>query len=154
MSWPSALALVVLTAALMEPVAYAAHRWVMHGFGWRWHRTHHTPHHRGLEGNDLYALCFAALAIFLFWIGRDGSAPYWIGLGMTLYGLFYAVLHDGLVHHRLPIRWVPRRGYLRRLVQAHRLHHAVHRQHGCVSFGFLYAPPVPHLARLLRAGGL
>jgi beta-carotene 3-hydroxylase len=46
---------------------------------------------------------------------------------------------------------VPRRGYLRRLIQAHRLHHAVMSRGGAVSFGFLIAPdPVALHAELKR----
>jgi beta-carotene 3-hydroxylase len=66
----------------------------------------------------------------------------------------YAVVHDGLVHARFPFRLVPRSGYAKRLVQAHRLHHATHGRDGAVSFGFLYAPDVRKLKARLRAGGL
>jgi beta-carotene 3-hydroxylase len=151
MVWEAKLAIVLLTAAAMEPVAYAAHRWVMHGIGWAWHRTHHQPGHTGLEGNDLYALIFAALAVLLFATDLQHTGLYWVGAGMTLYGVLYALLHDVLVHRRLGLRHVPRSRYLRRLVQAHRLHHAVQGKTGCVSFGFLYAPPVAQLAKRLRA---
>jgi beta-carotene 3-hydroxylase len=71
---------------------------------------------------------------------------------MTAYGFLYFVVHDGMVHGRWPFRYVPRSGYLKRLVQAHRLHHAVEGREGCVSFGFLYAPPVRKLRDALRAG--
>ena len=75
----------------------------------------------------------------------------WIGAGMTAYGLLYFVAHDGLVHQRWPFRYVPRSGYLKRLYQAHRMHHAVSGKDGAVSFGFLYAPPVEDLKRRLHA---
>ena len=76
---------------------------------------------------------------------------YWVGVGMTVYGVLYFILHDILVHRRLPMPWEPRRGYLKRLVQAHRLHHATRQQSGAVSFGFLYARPPAVLSRQLRA---
>ena len=41
----------------------------------------------------------------------------WIGLGILFYGIIYTLVHDGLVHQRY-FRWVPRKGYARRLVQA------------------------------------
>ena len=50
----------------------------------------------------------------------------------------------------LPWRWVPRSGYLKRLYQAHRLHHAVHGREGCVSFGFLWAPAPARLKQRLQ----
>ena len=80
-----------------------------------------------------------------------GHGPlYWVGIGMSVYGVLYFFVHDGLVHQRWPFRYVPRNGYLKRLVQAHRLHHAVDGRDGAVSFGFLYAPPVRRLKEQLR----
>jgi beta-carotene 3-hydroxylase len=94
---------------------------------------------------------FAALSILLIYLGSTGVWPLqWIGAGMTLYGLLYFIVHDGLVHQRWPFRYVPRRGYLRRLYMAHRMHHAVRGKEGCVSFGFLYAPPLSKLQATLR----
>ncbi len=44
--------------------------------------------------------------------------------------------------------------YMKRIVQAHRMHHAVAEKHGAVSFGFLWAPPAQVLkAQLGRRGG-
>ena len=60
------------------------------------------------------------------------------------------MVHDGLVHQRWPFRYIPRKGYLKRLYMAHRMHHAVRGREGCVSFGFLYAPPLHKLQAALR----
>ena len=149
------VALVVATVAFMEWVAYAVHRWVMHGgLGWGWHESHHEEHDDTLEKNDLYAVFFAAIAIALFWFGAEFWLPvWWVGMGVSVYGLLYFVVHDGLVHQRWPFRHVPRKGYLQRLYQAHKLHHAVEGRDGCVSFGFLYAPPVRELKAQLREQG-
>jgi beta-carotene 3-hydroxylase len=40
--------------------------------------------------------------------------------------------------------------YLRRIVQAHHLHHAVRTREGALSFGFLHAPDPRALRRELR----
>ena len=143
---------VLLAMSAMELVATLAHKYVMHGFGWGWHRSHHSPRAGRFEKNDLYALVFAAISMGWF-VGGGGpsSILWWIGVGTALYGLVYALLHDGLVHRRLPVGPVPRSAYLKRLVQAHRLHHATRGREGAVSFGFLYAPPVPKLVARLRA---
>lgn len=139
------------TVAVMEVVAWASHKFVMHGWGWGWHRSHHEPRHGQFEKNDLYALVFAALAMTLIALGTAGLWPLqWNGAGMTLYGFLYFLAHDGLVHQRWGLRHVPRQGYLKRLYQAHRLHHAVPGRDGCVSFGFLYAPRVTLLRAQLR----
>jgi beta-carotene 3-hydroxylase len=148
--------LLAASFAAMEVVAWAVHRYVMHGPGWGWHRSHHEPHAgrwRGLEMNDLYAVVFGGAAVALIWgASRDGHAPaYFVGLGISLYGLVYFLAHDVLVHRRIPVKWTPKRGYLKRLVQAHRIHHATQGREGAVSFGFLYAPPVRKLKAQLQA---
>jgi beta-carotene 3-hydroxylase len=144
--------IVLATAAVMEVVAYATHRWVMHGpLGWGWHRSHHEEHEGVLEKNDLYAIVFTVLSGALIAWGMAGVWPMrQIGIGLMVYGLLYFIVHDGLVHQRWPFRWVPKRGYLKRLVQAHKMHHAVDGRDGCVSFGFLYAPPVTDLKAQLK----
>lgn len=144
--------IVFATVGAMEVIATLAHKYVMHGWGWGWHASHHAPRHGWFEVNDLYAVVFAALAIVLIAVGTSGLWPLqWLGAGMTLYGALYFMVHDGLVHQRWPFRYVPRRGYLRRLYLAHRLHHAVRGKAGCISFGFLYAPAPEKLQATLRS---
>lgn len=147
--------IVVAVAALfgMEAFAYAMHRWGMHGPLWFLHESHHRPRTGLFEKNDWFALVFAAPSIALIYLGatdRSHPALLWIGWGMAAYGLVYFAFHDVLVHRRIRHRFVPRTGYLRRVVQAHRIHHAVDTRDGCVSFGFLYAPPVRVLKAELR----
>jgi len=150
------LLIVVATVLVMELTAYSVHRWIMHGpLGWGWHKSHHEEHDHALEKNDLYGVVFAVIATILFTVGWIWSPVlWWIALGMTVYGLIYFVLHDGLVHQRWPFRYIPRRGYFRRLYQAHRLHHAVEGRDHCVSFGFIYAPPVDKLKQDLKNSGV
>lgn len=145
---------VVLTVALMEVFSIVAHKYIMHGFGWGWHRSHHEPRAGRFERNDLYGLVFAGISMLVFAVlGRSWPPGWWIGAGMAGYGLLYVLMHDGLVHRRFPLPASARRGYLKRLVQAHRLHHAVRSREGAVSFGFLYAPPVTRLRHRLRQQG-
>ncbi len=139
------LLIVVATVLAMEGVAWSSHKYVMHGWGWGWHRDHHEPHENFLEKNDLYALVGAAISISFFALGSPlvlGAAAWWpatwIGLGVLAYGVIYSAVHDGLVHQRW-FRWVPKRGYAKRLVQAHKLHHATIGKEGGVSFGFIFA---------------
>lgn len=146
--------IVALTVGLMEVVAYGLHRFVMHGIGWGWHRSHHEPRRGWFELNDLFALVFAGISIGFFILSHWWPTAFWIGIGTVIYGLLYTLLHDGLVHQRFGFVHSPRSGYLKRLVQAHRLHHAVHERSGAVSFGFLYAPPVASLRNRLRSRGL
>ena len=150
-AWQAVLT-VLATVVATEGAAGLVHRHVMHGWGWGWHRSHHLPRTGRFEKNDLYALVFAAAAFALIvWGSARRSAPYWIGVGMTIYGLLYFILHDWMTHQRWPWRRPPRSGYLKRLVQAHRLHHATPQRRGAVSFGFLYARPVRELKAQLAA---
>src|SRR5690349_14478704 len=157
MSPAVALLIVLATVAAMEGVAWASHKYVMHGFAWAWHRDHHEPHDRTMEKSDRFALVGAAISIGFFALGstlvlgeRAWAPGTWIGLGVLLYGVIYTLVHDGLVHQRW-FRWVPKRGYAKRLVQAHKLHHASLGQHGGVSFGFVLARRPEALKRELAA---
>ncbi len=154
MNWYEKLLLVVAMVLFMEVFAWATHKYVMHGWGWGWHRSHHEPRAGAFERNDLYAVSFAAIVSALFALGTLWEPLWWIALGITAYGAIYAFVHDMLVHQRFGMRWVPRRGYFKRLHQAHRLHHAVRGKEGGVSFGFLFAPDPARLKRRLteRAG--
>lgn len=149
-AWLIPAATVLATVAVMELAAMAVHRYVMHGWGWTWHRSHHEPGSGALERNDLYALIFVGISVALFLIGSTWPVVWWVGVGTVVYGLLYAFVHDGIVHRRFPVGLVPRRGYLKRLVQAHRLHHSVRERNGAVSFGFLYAARVPQLVKQLK----
>lgn len=146
------LAVVIATVLAMEAAAWATHRYLMHGrFGWGWHRSHHEDSDGVFEKNDLYAVVFTVLSGALITFGIAGVWPLrQVGIGLMVYGILYFIVHDGMVHQRWPFRYVPKRGYLKRLVQAHRMHHAVEGRDGCVSFGFLYAPPVGELKARLR----
>lgn len=136
----------------MEGVAWAVHRFLMHGPLWRLHASHHAPGRRRLEANDLFGVAFAALACSVFWWSAppDRHAIWWAAAGVTVYGCLYLVVHDGLVHRRFPLPLSAGRGYLRRLVQAHHLHHRARERTGAVSFGFLMPRDIAALKRRLR----
>lgn len=154
MHWLTGLFLFLATIAAMEGVAYAAHRWVMHGPGWFLHASHHRARTGMWEANDLYAVIFAIPSIALLYAGVQlGLWPgfTWIGAGVAAYGAIYFGFHDVIVHQRIRHRYVPRSGYMKRIIQAHRLHHAVDTKHGTVSFGFLWAPPAEKLKARLKA---
>lgn len=140
-----AMLIVLATVLAMELVAWSSHKYIMHGFGWAWHRDHHEPHDKAFEKNDLYGVVGAVMSISMFALGSPlvmGPGAWWtatwIGLGILAYGIIYTLVHDGLVHQRY-FRWVPKRGYAKRLVQAHKLHHATIGKEGGVSFGFILA---------------
>ena len=154
MSWTAGILLFLVTVIGMEGFAYAAHRWIMHGPGWFLHESHHRPRSGNWELNDLYAAIFAVPSFVLLLGGAQlGWWPgfAWIGAGIAAYGAIYFGFHDVIVHKRIPTRYLPKSAYMKRIVQAHRLHHVVETKTGTVSFGFLVAPdPVGLKAELKR----
>ena len=133
--------IVIATFFFMEGVAWFTHKYIMHGFLWTWHESHHKVHKHKWERNDLFFILFSLPSIILFAIGF-GKYPYItaVGLGILAYGIFYVLFHDIIVHQR--IKWVPKRKskYLKRMIKAHYIHHKVHTKHDAEAFGFLYAP--------------
>lgn len=149
-------ALFLLTVALMEGFAYVMHRWVMHGPGWVLHASHHRARSGQWELNDLYFVIFALPSILLLLGGVQWGWGAWattVGAGIAAYGAIYLGFHDVIVHRRVAHHYVPRSAYMKRIVQAHRLHHAVETREGNVSFGFLVAPRPEQLKRQLAARG-
>lgn len=154
--WQGAL-VALAVVAMMEVVAYVAHRWVMHGFLWVLHESHHRPRVGQFERNDWFGVFGAAVSIGLFYLGVErggGPLTVWLAVGITSYGAIYFGFHDIIVHRRLKHRWVPKSAYMKRIVQAHRLHHVIETREGNVSFGFIYAPPVRELLAELEALGV
>lgn len=145
------LAILFGTLVAMEGVGTLAHKYVMHGWGWWLHRSHHEPHLGMLETNDLYLVALALIASGLVALGKAGYAPLqWVGAGVAGYGVLYVLAHDGFFHRHWPQAPKPVNRYLRRLYRAHRLHHALPGRKGSVSFGFFYAPPLRVLKRQVR----
>jgi beta-carotene 3-hydroxylase len=131
----------VAALVLMEPVTALIHRFVMHGFGMGWHRSHHEPPRAALEANDLFPVVFASATIVLLSIGvYVASAPRLlvpIGIGVTAYGAGYLLVHDVVIHRRLAFLPLPE-WLLRRWRDAHNVHHLFAQ----APYGFL-APVVP-----------
>jgi beta-carotene 3-hydroxylase len=143
MTLVAGLSLFFATVLGMEAFAYVVHRWVMHGPGWFLHESHHRVRHGRFEKNDWYAVIFAVPSIVLLLGGVQlgwGDWATWVGAGIAAYGAIYFGFHDIIVHNRIATRYLPRSSYMKRIVQAHRLHHVVETKDGSVSFGFLYAP--------------
>jgi beta-carotene 3-hydroxylase len=136
----------------MELVAYLSHKYLMHGPMWFLHRSHHVPRKGWFEWNDLFGVMFAVPSITLIYFGTHGYPPLlWVGLGMAAYGACYFGFHDVIVHRRLPVRVAPKNRYMRRIIQAHLIHHKTHERDGALSFGFLYAPPLEKLKEPSKA---
>ncbi len=124
----------------MEGMAWFSHKYIMHGFMWRWHKSHHEPRHGKFEKNDLFGIVFALISMgFIFSGSLDGfDWKFYLGIGIMLYGAAYFLVHDVFVHQRLP--WLKRTNstYFQAMRFAHKIHHKVHDKEGAEAFGFLF----------------
>lgn len=135
--------IVVGTFLFMEGVAWFTHKYIMHGILWTWHRSHHTVHNHIFERNDLFALVFSIPSIALLAVGfanESLSILRYFGFGIMGYGIFYSIFHDIIVHRRIKIKYKAKSLYMKRIMNAHYVHHKKHAKEGGEAFGFLYAP--------------
>ncbi|KAJ4873057.1 hypothetical protein Rs2_45274 [Raphanus sativus] len=121
-------ALSVGAAVGMEFWARWAHRALWHASLWNMHESHHKPREGPFELNDVFAIINAVPAIGLLSYGffNKGLVPglcFGAGLGITVFGIAYMFVHDGLVHKRFPVGPIADVPYLRKVAAAHQLHH-------------------------------
>ncbi|MCL4113659.1 UNVERIFIED_CONTAM: hypothetical protein GTU68_025954 [Idotea baltica] len=136
---------IVLTAFLiMECITWFVHKYIMHGFLWILHRDHHNKDHdHALERNDAFFLIFGIPGFLLCLYGSQQGldAPYlWIGLGVTLYGLAYLLVHDIFIHQRMHLFRNSKNPYLLALRRAHKIHHKHLGKEDGECFGMLWVP--------------
>ena len=96
--------ILIATFLLMEGATWVIHKYVMHGFLWVLHRDHHDHSTEGpLEKNDYFFIIFALPAIALMYFGSlaDFNHLFFIGLGITFYGMAYFFVHDVFIHQRI-----------------------------------------------------
>lgn len=132
----------LLTFISMEGAAWVIHKYIMHGFMWRWHESHHVHHKNVFEKNDLFSVGFGLFATILIVVGDLNpklSFLFWMGIGVTLYGICYFLFHDVIVHRRIKIKFKSKNAYLNKITKAHYVHHEVHTKKGARYFGFLYS---------------
>ncbi len=143
-----ALISVIVTIAVflsMEGVAWFLHKYVMHGFGWFLHEDHHRYTGKRFQKNDVFGLFFALLsfAFILSGILSWFDISLAIGIGIMLYGIGYFLVHDIFFHRRIRINYQPKGLYMKRVLQAHAIHHQKSTAYTGVNFGFLYASKNP-----------
>lgn len=123
----------------MEFVAWFSHKYVMHGFLWSLHKSHHVKSNHVLEHNDLFAIIFAIPSWLFIMLGVIYQSPIsiWIGSGMTAYGIAYFLVHEIIIHQR--IKWFRNldNKYIKAVRRAHKMHHKHLGKEDGESFGFL-----------------
>ena len=127
------------TFALMEFVAWLAHKYVMHGFLWVLHKDHHQKKPGFFEKNDAFFLIFAVPSAASMVLGSGTSWHYlfYIGLGILFYGAAYFLVHDVLIHKRFKWFKNTENRYLRSILRAHQAHHKHLGKEEGESFGML-----------------
>lgn len=122
-------ALAVGATVGMEFWARWAHRALWHASLWHMHESHHRPREGPFELNDVFAIINAipAIALMAYGFFNKGFVPglcFGAGLGITVFGMAYMFVHDGLVHRRFPVGPIADVPYLLKVAAAHQLHHA------------------------------
>lgn len=139
MTWLLNIFVFVFFFFLMEGVAWATHKYIMHGILWKLHAGHHKPGHSMFEWNDLFGVFFASVASVLIILGAESlDYRFFIGLGITAYGVAYFFVHDIFVHQRLRLFSRTNHKYLKALRKAHKIHHKRNEKVGGEAFGFLF----------------
>jgi beta-carotene 3-hydroxylase len=126
----------------MEIVAWASHKYIMHGFGWEIHKDHHVPHDGMFQRNDLFFLLFAIPAFLAVFYGASNGLTWLtsLGFGISAYGFCYFLVHDVFIHQRFP--WFKRtdNAYFRAIRKAHKIHHKSQYKEDGECFGMLFVP--------------
>ncbi len=133
------LLIILATFCIMEGITWLTHRFIMHGFLWWLHEDHHKKRDGFFEKNDAFFLIFAIPSWLFIMLGSMNQA-YWlvsIGVGTTLYGLAYFVVHEIIIHQRF--KWFSRSNsrYIKAIRWAHKMHHKHLDKHEGESFGML-----------------
>lgn len=132
------------TFLAMEFVAWFAHKYVMHGFLWYLHKDHHQHEPGFWEKNDAFFLIFAIPSASCYIIGSAvaGMFPlFFIGVGISLYGIAYFLVHDIFIHQRFKIFTRTKNRYLKAIRKAHKVHHKHLGPDEGECFGMLVVPP-------------
>ncbi len=135
--------IVLITFLLMEGATWIIHKYVMHGFLWVLHKDHHDQSNDGpLERNDWFFFIFATPAIALMYFGAEQQFNYlfFLGLGITFYGMAYFFVHDIFIHQRVGFLKNSDNPYLLAIRRAHKQHHKHLEKEEGECFGFLWVP--------------
>ncbi len=124
----------------MEWVAWALHKYVMHGFLWSLHEDHHVIRKdRWWQKNDAFAIFFAVPSFLSILFDHIYSLPLlgaW-GYGIMAYGFAYFFVHEVIIHRRLKFFKVDNHWYFSAVIKAHRDHHKVRTKEDSSNFGML-----------------
>jgi beta-carotene 3-hydroxylase len=125
------------TFIFMEGFSWFVHKYLFHGPLWFIHKTHHSPRKGWFELNDLFSLGFGGIAVILIIVGLPKfTFQFWIGAGITLYGVVYFIFHDMFIHGRFA-KWKSDNKYLMAIRKGHKVHHKQMKKNPSEEFGLL-----------------
>lgn len=127
----------------MEGAAWFSHKYIMHGLLWKLHKDHHKKESYGFfEHNDFFFLIFAlpGIAGLYFGMKHDFNFLFWAGLGITIYGFTYFLVHDIFIHQRFKILRRTDNAYFKAIRRAHKIHHKHIGKEEGECFGMLWVP--------------
>lgn len=135
---------VLITFLLMEGVAWSMHKYVMHGFMWKYHEDHHKTNLKSgfFEKNDVFFIFFSILSMasFAVYIFLNYSFFMHVGIGISIYGATYFFIHDLFIHQRIKILRNTKNKYLLGIRRAHKIHHKHLGKEDGECFGMLLVP--------------
>lgn len=133
------IAIILVTFLIMEGITWLTHRYIMHGFLWYLHQDHHQKSPGFFEKNDAFFLIFAIPGWLCIMLGLQYKfyTVAAIGLGISMYGFAYFVVHEVIIHQRF--KWFTRSNntYIRTIRWAHKMHHKHLNKYKGESFGML-----------------
>lgn len=131
--------IVLSTFFAMEFVAWATHKYVMHGLLWNLHKDHHQKEPGFFEKNDAFFLIFAipSWQCMMWGIIYEFNWMLAIGIGILCYGIAYFIVHEVIIHQRF--KWFTRSNntYIKVIRWAHKMHHKHLQKEEGESFGML-----------------
>lgn len=131
------IGLIIFAFVSVEIFSYVAHRFLFHGILWKIHRTHHAARKGAFELNDIFSAIFALFSILLMVFAEKPlsySIAFPIGLGISIYGFVYFIIHDFFTHRRfLPFKSTNKS--LLTIRAAHQRHHQTTEKIGIAPYG-------------------
>ncbi len=129
----------IATFFVMEFIAWAMHKYVMHKWLWYMHEDHHSKSPGFFEKNDAFFLIFAIPSWLCIMLGSMYQAyvAVSIGAGIAAYGLAYFIVHDIIIHQRFKLFTRSSNTFIKAVRWAHKMHHKHLNKGDGESFGML-----------------
>lgn len=133
--------IVFVTFCFMEFMAWFTHKYIMHGLLWYLHKDHHQVEPGFFEKNDAFFLIFAVPSAYCYMTGlMYNDFRLYIGIGISLYGFAYFLVHDIIIHQRFKIFTHLDNRYVKAIRRAHKMHHKHLGKEKGENFGMLVVP--------------